>query len=94
MRIVIKSDAPVFGKAQVIHRATQAPGKKGVRVSIEAAQGFRKGIKFFTFLPDISLRKASSESAWVSVGDAFQSTGNSIRKAIYEQSAPARKKAK
>jgi hypothetical protein len=57
-------------------------------------RGYGKGIRSLTFFPDIPRREISLGSAWFSVGGAFLNTGNHIRKAMYEQSAPTRKKTK
>jgi hypothetical protein len=57
-------------------------------------RGFSKGMSSLTFFPDIPRREVSPAGAWAAVGGAFQSAGNSIRKAIPEQPAPARKTAK
>jgi hypothetical protein len=57
-------------------------------------RGFSKGMSSLTLFPNIPQRNASPANVWVSVGGAFQSAGNNIRKAMHEQPASTRKTAK
>jgi hypothetical protein len=96
MSVIIKTkpDARTSGKIVRVSGKAVRISRKGTRIYIEAVRGFRKGINLLTFIQDISPREISPGSAWSSVGGAFRSAGNSLRKAIYEQPAPTRKKTK
>jgi hypothetical protein len=95
MSIDIKTEPPVVRMSGKENRASGKNIAGFVEVDIVSGRilrGFFRGISSLTFIQDIPSREYSLKDAWLSVGSAFQSVGDNIRKAMYEQPAPARKK--